>query len=496
LSGGEAAPVAESFDNAGQGSAAPMSSKLSPRLWAILVVVMIADVLDLMDSTVTTIAAPTIARELGGGEGLIKWLGASYSLAMGVFLVIGGRLGDKFGRRRMFLIGWTGFVLASAWCAVSTDPAMLITARFIQGAFGALLIPQGIGILITSLNRAQQPTAFVIFGPVLGASAIAGPILAGFIISANIAGLTWRPVFLINIVLGAVTWPLAARSLPHDKPTAGTTIDLAGGALLGAAMLGISGGLIEGSTNGWTSPPIAYFIAGFGFLIAFGWRQVTTANPLILPSLLKNRGFTSGLMVGLGYFAGMNGLAYVVSLYFQQALGLSAGRAAVALSPLMVGIIAASFIARPLLAKAGRAVVTSGLFVTVAGAVALWFTTRHQGDASVWVFAPAVFILGVGMGLCVASIYDVAVGDVKPEEAGGASGSLSAVQQLATAIGSAVVTTIYFDNLTQGAARAMELSVAVVGAIAFSCLALVRLMPRTAAPDPDMSVDDVRAGSA
>ena len=494
MTGGDA-PTRTAGD-ADQSAASPMSSRLSARLWAILVVVMIADVLDLMDSTVTTIAAPTVERELGGGEALIKWLGASYALAMGVFLVVGGRLGDKFGRRRMFLIGLTGFVLASAWCGLSACLAMLITARFVQGAFGALLIPQGIGILITTLNRAQQPTAFVVFGPVLGASAIAGPILAGFIISANLGGLTWRPVFLINIVLGAATLPLAARLLPHDRPAAGTKIDLTGGALLGAAMLGIIGGLIEGSTNGWTSLPIAFLIAGFVFLIAFGWRQATAANPLILPSLLKNRGFTSGLLVGLGYFAAMSGLAYVVSLYFQQALGLSAGRAAVALSPLMIGIIAASFVARPWLAKAGRAVVVSGLIITVAGAATLWFTTRHQGGTSAWVFAPAVFILGAGMGLCVASIYDVAVGDVKPDEAGGASGSLSAVQQLASAIGSAVVTTIYFDNLPHGAAHAMELSVAVVGAIAVSCLALVRLMPRTAAPDPERNTDEVGAASA
>ena len=231
-------------------------------------------------------------------------------------------------------------------------------------------------------------------------------------------------------------------------------------------------------------------------LIAFGWRQQTAANPLILPSLLRNRGFSSGLLVGLGYFAAMNGLAYVVSLYFQQALGLSAGHTALALAPLMIGIIAASFVARPLLAKAGRAVVTSGLIVTVAGAATLWFTTRHHTGTGVWVFAPAVFILGVGMGLCVASIYDVAVGDVKPEEAGGASGSLSAVQQLATAIGSAVVTTIYFDNLPHGAAHAMELSVAVAGAIAAACLALARLMPRAGPPEPDPNINEAAALSA
>jgi len=150
------------------------SSRLTPRLWAILAVVILADVLDLMDSTITNIAAPTIAHEIGGGESLIKWLGASYALALGVLLVVGGRLGDRYGKRRMFLIGIAGFTAASLACGLALDPAMLIGARLVQGGFGALLIPQGISILITSLSRKQLPTVFSIFGPVLGVPACSG----------------------------------------------------------------------------------------------------------------------------------------------------------------------------------------------------------------------------------------------------------------------------------------------------------------------------------
>src|SRR5450755_1068428 len=179
------------------------SGRLSARLRAILAIVLIADVLDLMDSTITNIAAPTIVRDIGGGESLIKWLGASYAVAMGVLLVVGGRLGDRYGKRRMFLIGIAGFTLASLACGLSVDPGMLIAGRLVQGGFGALLIPQGIGILIGSFSRAQIPRAVSAFGPVMGACAVLGPIVAGFIISADIAGLTWRPIFLINIASGA-----------------------------------------------------------------------------------------------------------------------------------------------------------------------------------------------------------------------------------------------------------------------------------------------------
>ena len=218
---------------------APDPSRLTKRLRLLLAIVLIADILDLMDSTITNIAAPTIVRDIGGGESLIKWLGASYALAMGVLLVVGGRLGDRYGKRRMFLIGIAGFTLASLWCGLSADPAMLIAGRLVQGGFGALLIPQGMGILLASFSREQIPRAFSVFGPVMAGSAVLGPIVAGFLISANIAGLGWRPIFLINIVLGATGFIAARKLLPHDRPAGAVAIDGLGSGLLGASMFAL-----------------------------------------------------------------------------------------------------------------------------------------------------------------------------------------------------------------------------------------------------------------
>ncbi len=300
-------------------------SRLTGRLRAILAVVLIADVLDLMDSTITNIAAPTIVRDIGGGQSLIKWLGASYALALGVLLIVGGRLGDRYGKRRMFLIGISGFTLASLACGLAQDPGILIAARLVQGGFGAVLIPQGIGILTAAFSREQIPRAFAAFGSVLGASAVLGPIVAGFIISANIAGLTWRPVFLINIVLGTAGLIAAVKLLPRgQKQESHVPIDGLGAGLIGAAMLGLIYGLIDGSTDGWTAVPVVSLIAGVALFAAFGMRQGLATDPIILPSLLANRGFTAGLLLGLAYFATVNGLAYVLSLFFQNALGLSA----------------------------------------------------------------------------------------------------------------------------------------------------------------------------
>ena len=465
-------------------SAAP--ARLSARLRAILAVVLIADVLDLMDSTITNIAAPSIVRDIGGGESLIKWLGASYALAMGVLLVVGGRLGDRYGKRRMFLTGIAGFTVASLACGLSVDPAMLITGRLVQGGFGALLIPQGIGILLATFSREQIPRAVSAFGPVLGGSAVLGPIVAGFIITADLGGLSWRPIFLINIVLGTIGFLAAITLLPHDGPSSEVPIDGLGAGLLGAAMFGLLYGLIEGSTAGWTTLPLLSLAAGAVLFASFGLRQRLADSPLILPSLLTNRGFTAGLLLGLAFFAAVSGLAYVVSLFFQTALGLRPSAAALGLAPMMAGIIGASFVARPLITTWGRLLVVAGLGVTLAGATGVWATVLAEGTGvSVWALAPSLLVLGVGMGACFSSIYDVAIGDVAAEEAGSASGALSAVQQLAAGIGSAVVTTVYFSQLTRhGAAHAMTVSVAVVAAIAALGLGLVWLLPRSALADP------------
>ena len=465
-----------------QSPAVADATRLTTRLRIILAIVLLADVLDLMDSTITNIAAPTIVRDIGGGESLIKWLGAGYALAMGVLLVVGGRLGDRYGQRRMFLIGIAGFTLASLWCGLSVDPAMLIAGRLVQGGFGALLIPQGIGILLDTFSREQLPRVFSAFGPIMGASAVLGPIIAGFLISADIAGLTWRPIFLINIVLGTAGFIAALRLLPPDGPASAVPIDGLGAGLLGASMLALIYGLIEGSTAGWTAVPVLCLAAGAALLAGFGVRQRLAAEPLILPSLLANRGFTAGLLLGLAFFAAVNGLAYVISLFFQTALGLGPSAAALALSPLMAGIIVSSIVCRPLVAKLGRVLVVIGLGITLAGAAGVWATVLAEGTAvSVWALAPSILVLGTGMGACFSSIYDVAIGDVAPAEAGSASGSLSAVQQLAAAIGSAVVTTVYFSQRAQhGAGHAMTVSVAVVGAIAVLCLGLAWLLPRSA----------------
>ena len=304
-------------------------------------------------------------------------------------------------------------------------------------------------------------------------------------------GLSWRPIFLINVVLGTAGGLVALRLLPGVERDRSAAVDGWGAGLLALTMFGLMFGLIEGSTDGWTAGPVASLVAGTVFFALFARRQQHAASPLLKPSLLTNRGFTSGLIMGLLFFAVTSGLIYVISLFMQGALHASAGSAALGLLPLTVGIIISAFACMALAPRLGRHLIGIGMLLTMAGAGWLLGLVVTDGTSlSLWTLAPPVLVIGLGMGACFGTIFDIALGDIAADEAGSASGSLSAVQQLASGIGSAVVTTVYFhsggsasgsfDGSSGGAAHAMTVSVIVVLVITAACLPALRLLPRRA----------------
>jgi EmrB/QacA subfamily drug resistance transporter len=462
--------------------ASPPATTLPTRLvWLTLIVVLLADALDLIDATITNIAAPSIVADLGGGDALIKWLGAGYALSLGSLLVLGGRLGDRFGQRRTFLIGMTGFVLASAVAGLAVDPVMLIAARVTQGLFGALLVPQGMAIMVATFPKPALQKAFGAFAPMLGIFAVGGPLLGGVLIDANLFGLGWRPMFLLNIVLGGIALVLAVRYLPFVPPRADIRIDLLGSGLLAASLFGILFGLVTGSTDGWDALAIAAASVGVVLLACFVWRQATTDQPLLPRTLLMRRGFTSGLAMGLLVFAAFSGLLYVISLYFQLGLDYSPTQTSLGLIPLTIGIIGGSGVSMALLQRLGRRLVALGLVTTLIGVGALLAFAQTLGaEATWWQNTIAVTIVGLGAGICFSSIFNTALGEVDAAEAGSASGSLSAVQQVANGIGSATVTGVFLAGAAAPAA-AMVTTLLVVAGIVVACLLAVPLLPRTAA---------------
>ncbi|HEY4703568.1 MAG TPA: MFS transporter, partial [Streptosporangiaceae bacterium] len=203
--------------------------------WWVLAVVLIAEAMDILDTTTVNVAGPSVRRSLGGGIGLVQWLSAAYTLAFAVLLITGGRLGDRYGPRRMFLVGAAGFTVASLACGLSVSPGMLIGARVVQGVFGAVLLPQGIGLLTAAFSEREIGQAFSAYAPVLSLAAVAGPLVAGALIRWDLWGAGWRLIFLINLVLGAAAVAGGLRYLPADGPATLRRLDGRGVLIIGVA---------------------------------------------------------------------------------------------------------------------------------------------------------------------------------------------------------------------------------------------------------------------
>src|ERR687883_151143 len=258
--------------------------------WIVLALVLIAEVMDLLDSTVITIAAPTVRADLGGSASTMQWWAAGYTLAFGVLLIVGGRLGDIFGRRRVFVAGIAGFTLASAACALAPTPGALIATRVLQGGFGALLIPQGLGLIKTVFPPKETGGAFAPFGPVMGLAAIAGPILAGWLVQADLLGTGWRMIFLLNVPLGVLGLLGALRFMPEARAAGRIRLDPVGVVLISAASLCVIYPLVQGRELGWPAWTFALMAAGVALLGVFALAERRTrGTPMIAPSLLRTR---------------------------------------------------------------------------------------------------------------------------------------------------------------------------------------------------------------
>jgi EmrB/QacA subfamily drug resistance transporter len=452
--------------------------------WVVLAVVLVAEIMDLLDSTVITIAAPTVRAELGGGTSTMQWWAAGYTLAFGVFMIVGGRLGDIFGRRRVFIVGITGFTLASAACALAPSPDVLIGTRVLQGAFGALLIPQGLGVIKNVFPPKEMGGAFAAFGPVMGLAAIAGPVLAGWLVTADLLGTGWRMIFLVNVPLGLLGLLGALRFMPESKAADPIRLDPLGVALISTASLCLIYPLVQGRELGWPLWTFLLMAAGIALLGVFAVTERRShGSPMIAPSLLRNRAYTSGLLVGLTFFAGFAGLVMVTSLFFQLGLHFSPEHAGLTLVPLSLGTAFTAGASYALMPRFGRAVLQGGVLVVVAGLGALAWTVTHFGtDVTSWQMAPANLIVGLGLGFVFGPLFNVILAGVDDDEVGSASGTLNAIQQLGNSIGVAVLATIFFSLLDHGhlSPAAMSTTVLIAAGLLTLTFALSFLLPRDA----------------
>lgn len=418
--------------------------------WPALFVILAAEIMDLLDALITSIAGPTIVRDIGGGETLIQWLAAGYTIAMASGLLIGGRLGDIFGRRRMFIIGMTGFTLMSLGCALSQSPEMLITFRVLQGLVGAVMLPQGLGMIKEMFPGDESAKAFGAFGPVMGLSAVGGPILAGFLVDADFFGWEWRSIFAINIPIGIVGIAAAIRYLPASRPDRSIHLELTSAAIAASSMFLLIFPLIQGREKGW---PVWIFLmlalglAGFG-LLAYVERSRDRAGKvtLITPSLFTRRAFNGGIATGMTMFGALIGSSLVFTLFVQVGLGyspLKAGLAGVAQAVFMIVGFAAS---QPLMAPlGGRRLIQIGQLMTASGFAVFILALHWAGeDIGIATMSPGLALLGLGMGFSFSPFFDLILAGVSDEEAGSAAGVLTAVQQLGGAFGVALLGTVFF----------------------------------------------------
>ena len=428
---------------------ATADERTSRRHWAVLAIVLIAEIMDLVDGTIVNVAAPSIRADLVGGSSTMQWLVAAYTLAFGVLLITGARLGDLVGRRRLFMIGIVGFTAASALCAAAPSAGFLIAMRAVQGGFGALLIPQGFGMIKEVFPEEELTKAFAAFGPVMGLSAVAAPIIGGALVDADLLGSGWRAIFLVNVPLGVAGLIGAMRVMPRTAGTPGTRLDPGGAVIATAAAFALIYPLVQGRELGWpawTFALIAAGVAGFGLFAAYERRHRERA--LIAPSLLANRAFTSGIVVAVCFFAAMIGLNLVISLFCQIGEHFSPLRTGLTLAPFALGIALTAPVSYPIAQRFGRVSIQGGFALMAAGLLLLAAMVHGAGsDVSTWTLVPGELVGGMGMGLSLPPLFDFVLAGVADHEVGSASGVLNAIQQFGSSLGIAVLATIFFGYL-------------------------------------------------
>lgn len=419
------------------------------RWWALAFVVL-ATVMDILDSLVTNIAGPPIRANLHASTDVVQWLGAGYTLALASGLIIGGRIGDIFGRRWVFIVGVAGFTVASALCGLAQDPGSLVLFRVLQGLFGAAMLPQGMGMIKEAFPPKEMPAAFGVLGPTIGIATIAGPILAGFLISANLWGTGWRMIFYINVPLGLAAIVGAAAFMPRKQLSSASKLDVVGALLVAVSALLLVFPIVQGRVDGWPGWTFIVMAAGLlGFLVLAWWErrvQSRGGEPLVLPSLFTKRSFSGGMAAGLLLYISVTGFSFVISVFLQIGLGYSALHAGLTMVAQAVGSLIGFLLARAGLAtKLGRKLIHIGIAIMLVGVVIIGVVLATVGSHfSGFVLAPGLVLLGMGMALAMSPFYTIVIAGVDPSESGSAGGMITAVQQLGSAVGVAVMGTVWF----------------------------------------------------
>ncbi|MEW9547162.1 MFS transporter [Nonomuraea sp. NPDC050783] len=416
-------------------------------------VTLLATFMDLLDATIVGVAIPRMQRDLFAGNAAMQWVVAAYVLAFAVLLVIGGRLGDIHGRKKLFLGGVAGFTLASVACALAMSPAMLIGARAFQGAAAAIMIPQVLSMIRVDLSPAQRGPAYALYGAVTSLATVMGPIVGGLLVEADLFGQGWRTIFLINVPAGLFTFVAAAVLLRDSRERERPRLDLVGVVLLAAALMSLLYPLVQGHETGW---PLLGFVAmacSVPLFAAFArYERHRTARdgfPLVALTLFRRPAFTGGLLLSFLLFSQVSSFFFVFVIHLQTGLGFSPLRTGVTLLWWSAGVIAAGALSVRLAPRLGRRLIGAGSALTAAGMAAMSLTLHLAGPGiTSWVVGPAMILTALGVGAVTPVLLDTVIVGVPERDAGAASGVINTMMQVGAAAGVAVVGAVFFTVLS------------------------------------------------
>ncbi|MEU6380428.1 MFS transporter [Streptomyces sp. NPDC046909] len=415
-----------------------------------LFTVLLGAALPLIDFFIVNVALPTIARDLSASESVLELVISGYGLAYAVLLVLGGRLGDLFGRRRLFLGGMAAFGLTSLACGLAPTAWTLVAARILQGAASAAMLPQVLATIQAATSGPRRAKAMGLYGATAGLSMVAGQILGGVLVAADIAGTGWRSVFLVNVPVVLVGLFLAARAVPETRSQHPEPVDGPGTVLLAASLLALLAPLTEGRSAGW---PLWTWLslAAFPFLAAAFYAVERGADrrgrtPLVPPSLFQLVSLRRGLVMIVPFSIGFSGFMFVIAVALQRGAGLGPVRAGLALAPMAVVFFFVSLAGPRLVAKFGTRVVTAGAAIQAVGvglmALAAW---RSWPDLGLVELLPGAAIAGAGQALQLPVIFRIVLSEVPAARAGVGSGVMVTTQQSALALGVATLGTLFLS---------------------------------------------------
>lgn len=450
-----------------------------------LFTVLLAAALPLVDFFIVNVALPTIGADLAAGEAVLELVVAGYGVAYAVLLVLGGRLGDLFGRRRLFLGGMAAFGLTSLACGLAPGAWSLVAARVAQGASAAAMLPQVLATIQAATSGGRRAKAMSLYGATAGLSMVAGQILGGVLVAADLAGSGWRAIFLVNVPVVLLGLVLAVRFVPETRSQHPEPVDGPGTVLLAVSLLTLLAPLTEGRAAGWplwTWLSLAAFpIAAAAFYAVERRADRQGRTPLVPPSLFALASLRRGLVLMLPFSIGFSGFMFVIALALQQGAGLGPVRAGLALAPMAVVFLFVSLAGPRLIARYGTRVVTAGSVLQGVGVLlivlAAWRNWPHLDLGSL---LPGVAVAGAGQALQLPNVMRIVMSEMPPARAGVGSGVMVTTQQSALALGVATLGTLFLTlvpHLGMRDALVITLLVQLAGIVLTGLLSL--RLPRT-----------------